>query len=44
MHPITCPYFDKLGFDIFDAGRLQCHLITSVIIAVRIRRYQCTSL
>jgi len=33
----TCPYFDNLEFDIFDAGGLQCHFITSVTIAVRIR-------
>jgi len=33
----TCCYFDNLENDIFDAGGLQCHFITSVIIAVRIR-------
>jgi len=29
--------FDNLELDIFDAGGPQCHFITSVIIAVRIR-------
>ena len=33
----TCPYFDNLEFDIFDTGGPQCHFITSVTIAVRIR-------
>jgi len=33
----TCPYFDNVEFDIFDAGGAQCHFITSVAIAVRIR-------
>jgi len=33
----TCPYFDNLEFDIFDADGLQCHFIMSVAIAVRIR-------
>jgi len=33
----TCPYFDNLELDIFNAGGPQCHLITSVTIAVRIR-------
>jgi len=33
----TCPYFDNLEFDIFDAGGLQCHFTMSVTIAVRIR-------
>jgi len=33
----TCPYFDNLGFKNFDAGGPQCHFITSVTIAVRIR-------
>jgi len=33
----TCPYFDNLEFDMFDAGGLQCHFITSVAITVRIR-------
>jgi len=32
----TCPYFDNLEFDIFDAGGYQCHFITSVTIAIRI--------
>ena len=32
----TCPY-NNLEFDIFDTGGLQCHTITSVTIAVRIR-------
>jgi len=26
----TCPYFDNLELDIFDAGGAQCHFITSV--------------
>jgi len=33
----SCPYLDNLEFDIFDAGGLQCHFVTSVTIAVRIR-------
>jgi len=33
----TCPYFDNLEFDIFDAGGPQCHFITSITIAVRIQ-------
>jgi len=33
----TCPYFDDLEFDNFDAGVPQWHFITSVTIAVRIR-------
>jgi len=33
----TCPYFDNLEFDIFDAGCLQCHFITLFIMVVRIR-------
>jgi len=33
----TYPYFDNLEYDIFDAGGLQCHFITSVSTAVRIR-------
>ena len=33
----TCPCFNNLEFDIFDAGGPQCHFITSVTIAVRIR-------
>ena len=28
----TCPYFDNLEFDIFDAGGPQCRFITSVTI------------
>jgi len=36
----TCPYFDNLEFDIFDAGRLQCHFVASVTIAVRIHCFQ----
>jgi len=32
----TCPYFDNLEFDIFVAGGLQCHFITSVAITVGI--------
>jgi len=33
----TCPCFDTFGFDMFDAGGPQCHFITSVTTAVRIR-------
>jgi len=33
----TCPYFDNLKFDMFGAGGPQCHFITSVTTAVRIR-------
>jgi len=33
----TCPYFDNLEFDIFNAGGFQCQFITSVIIAVMTR-------
>jgi len=33
----TCPYFDNLAFDIFDAGGPQCHCIASVTTAVGIR-------
>ena len=33
----TCPCFDNLEFDIFDASGPQCHFITSVTIAARIR-------
>jgi len=33
----TSPYFDTFGFEIFDAGGPQCHFITSVTIAIRIR-------
>jgi len=33
----TCPYFDNLEFDIFEASDLQCHFITSVTTALRIR-------
>ena len=33
----TCPYFDNLEFDIIFAGGPQCHFITSVTIAVRMR-------
>jgi len=33
----TCPYFDNLEFDVLDAGGPQCHFITSVTSAVRIR-------
>jgi len=32
-----CPYFDNLEFDIYGAGGLQCHCITSVTIVVTIR-------
>jgi len=31
----TCPCFDDLKFDIFDAGGRQRHLITSVLRAGR---------
>ena len=31
----TCPYFDNLKFDIFDAGGPQYHFITSVLRAGR---------
>jgi len=34
---ITCPYFNNLEFDIFDAGGPQCDFIMSVTFAVRIR-------
>jgi len=27
----TCPYFDNLKFDTFDADGPQCHFITSVL-------------
>jgi len=33
----TCPCFDNVELDIFDAGGPQCHIVTSVTIAVRIR-------
>ena len=33
----TCPYFDNLEFQDFDAGGPQCHFITSVAITVRIQ-------
>jgi len=33
----TCPWFDKLEPDIFHAGGPQCHFITSVTNALRIR-------
>jgi len=33
----TCPYFDNPEFEIFDAVGFQCHFITSVTIAMRIR-------
>jgi len=32
----TCPCFDNIVFDIFDAGGLQCHFIMFVTIAVTI--------
>jgi len=32
-------YFDYLEFDIFDAGGLQCNVVTSVTIAVEIRTF-----
>jgi len=31
---LTCPYFDDLEFDIFDAGGPECHFIAPVIIAI----------
>jgi len=31
----TCPYFDKLKFDIFDTGGPLCHFIMSVLHAGR---------
>jgi len=30
------PYFDNLECDSFDAGGLQCHIVTSVTITARI--------
>jgi len=33
----TCPNFDNAEFVVFDAGGPQCHFVTSVAIAVRIR-------
>jgi len=33
----TCSYCDNLELDIFDAGGLQCHFITFVTVADRIR-------
>jgi len=33
----TCPYFDNLEFDSFDAGGHQGHFITFVNIALTIR-------
>ena len=33
----TCPYFDNLEFDIFDAGGPQCYFVTSFTMAIRIR-------
>jgi len=35
----TCLCVDNLELDIFDTGCLQCHFITSVIIAVRIQTF-----
>jgi len=35
----NCLYFNNLKFGVFDAGGLQCHFITSVAIAVRIRTF-----
>jgi len=32
----TCPHFDNVEIDIFDAGGPQCHVITSVTNAVGI--------
>jgi len=40
----TCPYFHDLEFNIFDAGGLQCHFITTAAIAVRIKLCQYISL
>jgi len=33
----TCPYFDNLEFDIFDASGAQCHFIMFVANVVGIR-------
>ena len=35
----TCPCFDNLEFDIYDAGGRQCHSITSATIAVSIQTF-----
>jgi len=35
----TCPCFNNLECDIFDAGGPQCHFITFFTIAVRIRTF-----
>jgi len=40
----TYPYFDNLEFDIFDAGGLHCHFITSVTIAAGFEYFQGISL
>jgi len=32
----TCPYFDNLEYDVFDAGGLQNNFLTSATFAVRI--------
>jgi len=37
LHIDNLSLFDNLELDIFDAGGPQCHFITSVPIAVRIR-------
>jgi len=37
VHTDNYPYFDNLKFDIFHACGPQCHFITCVTIAVRIR-------
>jgi len=33
----TCPYFDNPEFENFDAVGFQCHFITFITIAMRIR-------
>jgi len=33
----SCPYFDNPEFENFDAVGFQCHFVTSVTIAMRIR-------
>jgi len=40
----TCPCFDRLEFEIFDAGGPQKHFITSVTNAVRFAHFQYDSL
>jgi len=33
----TCPYFDNLEFDIFNAGGPQCYFIMSVSVTTAVR-------